>query len=135
MLVPLVLAIAVTTGILAWGGIPFDLITASIVAIAVGIGADYAIYVLYRLREERHRGVALDAALARTLATSGRAVIGVGVAIALGFAVFVPSSYRAFHLTGLVTPAGMLASCVAAVTVMPAALFALRPGFLFRRSA
>lgn len=48
VLVPLVIAIAVTTGILAWGGIPFDLVTASIVAIAVGIGADYAIYVLYR---------------------------------------------------------------------------------------
>jgi predicted RND superfamily exporter protein len=133
VLIPLCLSVAVTTGILAWAGIHFDLVSASIVAIGVGIGADYAIYVLYRLREEQQRGATHDVALERTLATSGRAVLGVGVAIALGFAVFVPSAYRAFSLTGLLTPAGMLASCVAAVTVMPAALFALRPAFLFDR--
>src|SRR5579871_3253139 len=133
VVLPLVLAVAVVFGVLEWGGIRFDVVSATIAPIGVGIGADYAIYFLYRLREERRRGAPVAAALARALETSGRAVLFVALAIALGFTVFAPSPYRAFRLTGLLTPASMLASCLAAITVMPAALLALRPAFLYGR--
>jgi predicted RND superfamily exporter protein len=132
VVVPLVLAAAVTFGLVAWNGVALDIMTASILATSVGIGADYSIYFLHRLREEQRRGRSLEAALARALDTAGRAVAFVAVAIALGFLVFVVSAYEAFRLTALLTPAGMLASCAAALTVMPAALVALRPAFLLR---
>ena len=133
VVMPLLLAIAVTFGILAWGGMRFDLITASVLSTSIGIGADYALYFLYRWREEQRAGQSLEAGLRRALETSGRAVLFVAVAIALGFSAFTPSSFRAFHLTGLLTPASMLASCLAAVSVMPAALLVVRPRFLFGR--
>jgi predicted RND superfamily exporter protein len=133
VILPLVLAVAVVFGVLEWAGIRFDVVSATIAPIGVGIGADYAIYFLYRLREERRRGAAIPAALERALETSGRAVLFVAVAIALGFTVFAPSPYRAFRLTGLLTPASMLASCLAALTVMPAALLTARPAFLYGR--
>jgi hypothetical protein len=134
VLVPLVLAAAVTFGILAWSGLPLDLITSSLLAMSVAIGADYAIYFLHRVREERRRGRALEAAVERALDTSGRAVAFVAVSIALGFTVFSASPYGAFRLAGWLTPAGMLASSAAALSVMPALLLALRPAFLGRRT-
>jgi predicted RND superfamily exporter protein len=133
VVVPLVLALAVTVGLMACGGVRFDLVSSSVVAVAVGIGADYAIYVLHRLREEHQRGLSLDSALARALETAGRAVMFVAVAIALGFGVFAVSSYEAFRLAGVLTPAAMLAAALAAVSVMPAAVLAVRPAFLARR--
>jgi uncharacterized protein len=131
VVLPLVCSIAVTVGIVAWTGIGFDVISASVLAIGVGIGADYAIYFLARLREEFQAGGSVDEALRRALETSGRAVLFVAVSIALGFAVFGASAYRAFQLTGLLTPAGMIASCLAALSVMPALLLITRPAFMF----
>ncbi len=133
VILPLVLAVALTVGIIGWAGLRFDLISASVVAVGVGIGADYAIYVLYRLREEQAAGATLEEALVRALDTSGRAVLFVALSIALGFTVLSFSAYRAFQLAGLLTPAAMLASCAAALTVMPAALLAVRPAFIRAR--
>jgi hypothetical protein len=56
----------------------------------------------------------------------------VAVAIALGFGVFAVSSYEAFRLAGVLTPAAMLAAAFAAVSVMPAAVLAVRPAFIVR---
>jgi predicted RND superfamily exporter protein len=131
VVLPLVCSIAITVGIVAWAGIGFDVVSATVLAIGVGIGADYAIYFLARLREEYRESGSVEDALRRALETSGRAVLFVAVAIALGFAVFGASAYRAFQLTGLLTPAGMIASCLAALSVMPALLLVTRPAFLF----
>ena len=60
--------------------------SASIIAMAAGIGADYAIYFLYRLREEHQRSRDDAAALGAALQTSGRAVLFVAASIAAGFA-------------------------------------------------
>src|SRR5579884_4235806 len=76
-------------------------------------------------------GAAIPAALERALETAGRAVL----CVALGFTVFAPSPSRAFRLTGLLTPASMLASYLAALTVMPPALLTARPAFLCGRRA
>jgi hypothetical protein len=129
---PLVLSLLVSCGVLVAAGLRFDVVGASVLTIAVAIGADYAIYVLYRIREERDRGLALEAAVARAIDTSGRAVVFVGVAIALGFMSFIPSPYLAIRLSGLLTPITMVTSSIAAVTVMPALLLAIRPRFMER---
>ena len=39
---------------------------------AVGIGADYAIYLLYRMREQVAKGADAEAAVRTTLATAGK---------------------------------------------------------------
>lgn len=130
VVLPLILSLLVSFGVLAGTGLPFDVVTASVLTIAVAIGADYAIYVLYRVREELQSTAQLEAAIRRALVTSGRAVVFVAVAISLGFACFTPSPFLAIRLSGLLTPVTMAASCLGAVTVMPALLLTLRPRFV-----
>src|SRR4029077_10256940 len=74
VVLPLALTVAVNFGVMGLLGIPLDAVTSAISAMAVGIGADYAIYVLFRIREELGRDGDLDAAIGRALATSGKAV-------------------------------------------------------------
>ena len=73
--------------------------SASVIAMAAGIGADYAIYFLYRLREERARLASDTDAFAEALHTSGRAVLFVAASIGAGFAVMGFSQYLGMRLS------------------------------------
>lgn len=132
---PLAMALVVNIGLFSWLGIAFDLGGASIAAIGVGIGADYAIYFLYRLREELRRAGSMEEALRAAMETSGRAVLFVALAISAGFAVYLLASFYSFRLIGFFVPTTMLVSCLTALTLLPALVLVLRPSFLFAAPA
>jgi predicted RND superfamily exporter protein len=128
---PLAMALIVNLGVFAWLGVAFDLSGASIAAIGIGIGADYAIYTLYRLREEFRRTGKIDEALRAMMETTGRAVLFVALAISAGFGVYLTSDFYAFRILGIFVPLTMLISCVTALTLCPALVVLLRPRFIF----
>jgi uncharacterized protein len=128
---PLVMALVVNLGAFAWLGVAFDLGGASIAAIGVGIGADYAIYFLYRLREEFRRSGDLEDALAAAMETSGRAVLFVALAISAGFGVYLTADFYSFRLVGFFVPLTMLTSCLTALTLLPSLVKLRRPSFIF----
>lgn len=130
VIAPLVMALVVNLGLFAWLGVAFDLSGASIAAIGVGIGADYAIYVLYRLREEFQRTGAIEPALRATIDTTGRAVLFVALAISAGFGVYLTSDFYAFRILGLFVPLTMMISCITALTLLPALVLLIRPQFV-----
>src|SRR4029077_2671018 len=109
---PLALTVAANFGVMGLFGIPLDTVTSAISAMAVGIGADYAIYFLFRVREELAHGGTLEEAIARALMTSGKAILFVSSAIAAGYATLCLSGF-AFHV--------QLGSLVALAVVVAAA--------------
>ena len=131
VLVPLVVAVVGNFGLMGWSGIPLQVVTATVSAMGVGIGADYAIYLLYRLREE---GRAADPAVAmeRMFRSAGKAVMFVATAIAGGYAVMMLSWGFLIHFwLGLLISVTMLVSAAAALTTLPALAILTRPAFLF----
>jgi predicted RND superfamily exporter protein/outer membrane lipoprotein-sorting protein len=132
---PLAMAVAANFGLMGATGIPLQVATATVSATAVGIGADYAIYLLYRLREEIARGGAEgtpEQAMERTLGSAGKAVMFVATAIAGGYSVMMASWGFMIHIwLGLLIGAAMLVSAAAALTTLPALVIVLRPAFLF----
>jgi predicted RND superfamily exporter protein len=128
---PLLMSLVVNLGLFSWFGVPFDISGATIVAIGVGIGADYAIYCLFRLREEFWRLGDFDQALHVTMATTGRAVTFVALAISAGFGVYLFSDFYSFRIFGTFVPLTMLTSCVTALALPPALVVLLRPRFIF----
>jgi predicted RND superfamily exporter protein len=131
---PIVVTVAILFGVLGWTGIRLDMGSASIIAMAAGIGADYAIYFLYRLREERARLASDTAAVAAALHTSGRAVLFVAASIGAGFAVMAFSGYLGLRLFGTLMPIAMGVSCLAALSLMPVLVLRARPAFVFARA-
>jgi predicted RND superfamily exporter protein len=105
--------------------------SASVIAMAAGIGADYAIYFLYRLREEHHRLGDDAEAVGAALQTSGRAVLFVASSIAAGFGCMAWSQYLGMRLFGTLMPAAMVVSCLAALSIMPVLVLRFRPRFIF----
>ncbi len=127
---PLAMALIVNLGLFSWSRVAFDLTGASIAAIGVSIGADYAIYALYRLREEYQRSGSIDQAFQVMMDTTGRAVLFVALAISAGFSVYLISDFYAFHVLGVFVPLTMLTSSLTALTLLPALVLLLRPRFI-----
>ncbi|MCW5888941.1 MAG: MMPL family transporter [bacterium] len=130
VVVPLALTVAVNFGVMGLLRVPLDGITATISAMAVGIGADYAMYLLFRVREERATSGDLATALRRALDTSGKAVCFVASAIAVGYATLCLSGFALHVELGALVALAMLVSAASALVVLPALLTVLRPAFV-----
>jgi hypothetical protein len=132
VITPIAVTLVLLFGILGWTGIRLDMGSSSMLAMAAGVGADYAIYFLYRLREERARARDDVQALRVAIATSGRAVIFVAASIGAGFsAMGLFSDFFGLRLFGTLLPTAMAISCLAALSVMPVLVLRTRPAFIF----
>src|SRR6266542_349516 len=54
--------------------------------IGLGVAIDYSLFIVNRFREELARGASVDDAVARSLATAGRAIAFSGITVAIGLA-------------------------------------------------
>lgn len=120
VVVPLLLAVAADFGIMGAFAVPLDIVTAPVTALAVGIGADYAAYFLFRLREEAAARGDFAEALRATYQTSGKAIVFVASAIAGGYATLCTSSFQVHVRLGALVAAAMVVACIASLTVLPA---------------
>ena len=132
ILVPLIAAVVVNFGVMGLLGIPLQIATALVSAMAVGIGADYGIYMSYRMREELRANPNEKDALAKAFRSAGKATLFVSTAVAGGFGVLMLSSGFMIHLwMGFLIAVAMLVSSVSALTLFPALIFTIRPKFIF----
>ena len=130
---PLLLSVLVNMGLMGWLGMRLNVPTALTSALAIGIGADYAIYMLFRLREEVAKGTELELAVHKVLNTAGKACLFVASAVAGGYAVQAGSrGYYPHTWTAILIGTAMLVSVTAALTVMPALVLKFRPSFIFK---
>lgn len=134
VLLPLALAVLSVFGAMGAFGIPLNIPNALISAMAVGIGADYAIYLLYRMREQVAAGSGAEDAVRITLATAGKAALFVATAVAGGYSVLSLSIGYNVHLyLSLFIVLAMLVSVSASLLLVPGLVLYLRPDFIFRR--
>jgi uncharacterized protein len=133
VLLPLATAALVNLGLMGWTGIPLSMGTAAISAMAVGIGADYAVYFIFRVREEFQRVGDLRQATATALTTSGKAIAYVASAVAGGYLCLALSLFKVHVLLGLLVALTMVVSSAATVALLPAVILRMPPRFLRRR--
>lgn len=132
VLVPLATSALVNLGLMGWLGIPLSMGTAAISAMAVGVGADYAVYFLSRVREEASKGIALREATARALGTSGKAIAYVATAVTGGYLCLCLSLFKVHVLLGTLVALTMVTSSLATVAFLPAVLLRIAPKFATR---
>ncbi len=93
--------------------------------IGLGIAIDYSLLLIFRFREELAHGDGVEAALVETMTHAGRSVIVSGSTVAIGLLsmVILPLPFiRSIGIGGMLIP---LVSVIAAMTLLPAFLFAL----------
>jgi len=130
VVVPLAAIVLINFGMMGWLGIPLDMGTASITAMVTGIGGDYEIYMLYRLREEYQRRGNLREALQASMLSSGKAVLFVALAIASGYAALLLSDFQFYPRLGWTMMATMLVSALLSLLFLRAVVVLFQPRFI-----
>jgi len=134
VLLPLAISALVNLGVMGWLGISLTMGTAAISAMAVGIGADYAIYFIFRVREQLRTTSDLREATARALTTSGKAIAYVASAVAGGYLCLTLSFFKVHVLLGVLVALTMVTCSAATIAFLPAVVLRLRPSFLTPKS-
>jgi hypothetical protein len=119
VLAPLACAAVVNLGVMGWVGSWLSFATASYTAMGVSLGADFAIYLIFRLREEQ-RTRPLEEAVAEAMRTSGRAIFFVASAIAAGNVALLASDFALWRQLGGYVALMMATSCLATLILVPA---------------
>jgi predicted RND superfamily exporter protein len=128
---PLVAVALANFGVMGWLGTPLDISAMISAALAIGIGADYEIYLLYRFREELARSGDILAATRDSLLTSGKAVLLVAISIIGGYAVLQFSDFAFFNQISNMVMATMAVSAFFALFFLRALMMIFKPRFVF----
>lgn len=130
VLLPLSVAILTDLGMLGWSGTPLSIATAAITAMGGCIGADFSIYLLFRIREEVRNGTQWPLALERSLSTTGEAIFFVSSAVAVGYLVLPLAGFGLWTNLGFLTALLIGVSALSTVTLVPAVVLIAGPAFL-----
>mgnify|MGYP000063652164 CR=1 FL=1 len=108
-----------TAGTIADGAV-LEVATLPVIALGVGVGVDYGIYIFNRLRMELQNGHDLHTAYYRTLRLTGRAVIFTGFTLATGLGTWIFSALQFQADMGILLCFIFLANMIGAIVVLPA---------------
>jgi predicted RND superfamily exporter protein len=120
IVLPLVVVSTLAEALMAIYGIGLKVNTLPVVALGVGIGVDYGIYVYSRLNTLLKEGYSLQEAYYRTLRLTGKAVIFTGFTLAAGVGTWLFSELQFQRDMGFLLAFIFLANMVAAITLIPA---------------
>ena len=109
------------SGLLTWLlGLPLNPLSVVLGALIVAIGTEFSVLLAERHRQERAAGHSDAVAIARTAATTGRAVGASAATTTAGFAVLAVSDFPLLRQFGLVTVLDLAVAVLAVVLVLPA---------------
>ena len=121
-LVPIVSTVAFVAASMRALGIALNAFTATVLALTIGLGIDYAVHLLHRFADERQEGVPLEAALVTTVTGTGGALAGSMVTTVFGLGVLVLATFPAIGQFGLLAGLSVLYAFLTSVLVLPSVL-------------
>jgi predicted RND superfamily exporter protein len=120
IVLPLVVVSTLAEALMALYGIGLKVNTLPVVALGVGIGVDYGIYIYNRLDILLKAGYELRDAYYRTLRLTGKAVIFTGLTLGAGVGTWAFSSLQLQADMGILLSFIFLANMVGAIVILPA---------------
>ncbi len=128
IILPLILTSVLGNALMAALGIGVKVATLPVIALGVGIGVDYGIYIYSRLESFLRAGLPLQEAYYETLKSTGKAVLFTGLCLAIGVATWMFSAIKFQADMGLMLTFMLLWNMFGALWLLPAlARFLIRP--------
>lgn len=97
-----------------------NILSVSFVAILIGLGIDFAIHILAKYLELRHRGLSLRAALVETTGSVGGGIVTGAVTTSLAFFCATFTDFLGVAELGIIAGGGIMLCALAAFTFLPA---------------
>jgi hypothetical protein len=129
--IPVLLANAITFMVMSLLGIGMNINTVPVAALGIGLGVDYAFFVVDRIEREMRSGIQLDEAVRRALLGEGHAVVVTAATLFVAVSIWMLSSLKFQASMGMLMGLWLVVSAITTLMVMPAFLTVFRPSFLF----
>jgi predicted RND superfamily exporter protein len=127
IVIPLALVSLLAYALMALLEIGLKVSTLPVVALGVGIGVDYGIYIFSRLRGILAEGKGLREAYQQTLNITGTGVLFTGITLAVGVATWIFSPLKFQADMGILLTFMFLVNMIGAIVLLPALACWLRP--------
>jgi len=118
--VPLVITSILCEALMVWLGIGVKVATLPVIALGVGIGIDYALYLLSVQLAQQRLGQSLAEAYRRTLQFTGKVVALVGITLAAGVVTWALSPIKFQADMGILLAFMFIWNMFGAVVLIPA---------------
>ena len=119
VIIPLICGVLWTAGILSYLGIPISLVTASVGAIVIGLGAEYGIFMVLRYNEEAKKGKSNEERVVAMVAGVGKGTIGSSSTTVAGFMALALSSMPMMVHLGTALSLGIISCLIGALVFLP----------------
>ncbi|WP_254279179.1 efflux RND transporter permease subunit [Haloarcula marina] len=119
--IPVVVTVALLAGTMRLLRIPFNAITATMLAITIGLGVDYSVHVTHRFADEIH-DYDLVTALDRTVRGTGGALLGSMLTTVFGIGVLALAVFPAIGQFGILTALSIAYAFLTSLLVLPSVL-------------
>lgn len=129
IIIPLALVSFLAYALMAFIGIGLKVNTLPVVALGVGIGVDYGIYIFSKLQEFLKQGKSLYEAYYITLRLTGKAVFFTAVTLAVGVGTWMLSDLQFQADMGVLLAFMFILNMLGALLILPALAFWLMPKY------
>jgi len=129
-MVPVLLSNTVTFSCMVLMGIGMNINTLPIAALGIGLGVDYAFYVVDEIKESIVRGMTVEDAISHSLLGAGRGVFITAFTLILSVVVWYASSVRFQAEMGLLMALWLTVSALSALILMPSLVYLIKPEFV-----
>jgi predicted RND superfamily exporter protein len=128
---PVICSILTVYAAMALLGINLGIGTSMFASVAIGLGIDFAIHTLERLKTLVADGLKGSGLFTELFRSTGRALLFNYLAIAFGFGVLISSQVVPLTHFGTIVVLSVSMSFIAAMTLLPALIVLLQPAFIF----
>lgn len=124
-IVPMIIVIGWMGGAMYILGISYTPMTATLGALVLGVGSEYAVLIMERFYEELGKGGDIMDVLKKTFYRIGTAIASSGLTVVFGFSALVFSPFMITYNFGAVTVLSMIVALLMTFTVFPVLLIKL----------
>ena len=125
--IPLMLTSVLCEALMVWLNIGVKVSTLPVIALGVGIGVDYALYVMSILLGHMRQGESLSQAYYRALVSTGKVLMLTGITLAIGVGTWAFSPIKFQADMGILLAFMFLWNMVGALVLLPALAYFLLP--------
>jgi hydrophobe/amphiphile efflux-3 (HAE3) family protein len=118
-IIPVVLIIGISSGVMYLTGIKFTPITATLGALVLGMGTEMTVMLMERYVEERHAGLAKIEAMVVSVTMIGKAIVASGLTTVGGFAVLLFSNFMILKDFGFMTVINISLALLSTFIILP----------------
>ncbi len=120
IIIPLALTTVLCRLVMMWIEVGVNVATMPVIALGVGVGVDYGIYIFSRFQFYLDEGLPITDAYYNTLKTTGKAVIFIGLTLAVGVCTWVYSPIKFQADMGALLTFMFLVNMIGAIILLPA---------------